>query len=152
MLTFEKQSLSDTTKLAQNLAAFLSIGDLLLLYGDLGSGKTAFTRSLVQALGADKNVIVNSPTFTILQQYKGHGLVFPIYHFDAYRLENIGAADQGFEDYINGDGLTIIEWPQFMADILPGEYLKIEFVYDKDKRDITISASGDHYRKLLEKL
>ncbi|WP_143787972.1 tRNA (adenosine(37)-N6)-threonylcarbamoyltransferase complex ATPase subunit type 1 TsaE, partial [Oenococcus oeni] len=71
MLTFEKQSLSDTTKLAQNLAAFLSIGDLLLLYGDLGSGKTAFTRSLVQALGADKNVIVNSPTFTILQQYKG---------------------------------------------------------------------------------
>ncbi|AZZ60583.1 tRNA (adenosine(37)-N6)-threonylcarbamoyltransferase complex ATPase subunit type 1 TsaE [Oenococcus sp. UCMA 16435] len=152
MLTLRKQSLLDTKKLAHHLAGFLAIGDLLLLYGDLGSGKTTFTRELVQALGADKNIIVNSPTFTILQQYSGHGLPFPIYHFDAYRLENIGAADQGFEDYIASDGLTLIEWPQFMADILPNEYLKIEFAYDKDARDIMISASGEHYRKLLEKL
>lgn len=130
----------------------LKAGDLLLLKGDLGSGKTTFVRQLVHSFSQDKNLIVNSPTFTVIQEYKGHGLPFPIYHFDAYRLEGIGAADQGFEDYIGTDGLAVIEWPQFIKDILPDEFLQIEFDYDGQSRDLKISASGQRYQDLLEQL
>ncbi len=152
MLIFKQQTLADSRKLAHRLAGFLSAGDLILLYGDLGAGKTTFTRDLVQELGADKNIIVNSPTFTVMQQYTGHGLAFPVYHFDAYRLEGIGAADQGFEDYIGTDGLTLVEWPEYMSDILPDDYLKITFTYAGDSRNIDFSASGSHYERILKAL
>lgn len=152
MIFLKKQSLADTKKLAAHLAGFLSAGDLVLLHGDLGAGKTTFTRDLVHALSDDPDLIVNSPTFTILQQYTKHGLPFPVYHFDAYRLETIGAADQGFEDYIGGDGLTLVEWPEYMQDILPAAFLQIDFSYDGQERDVRLTAFGSHYEKILDRL
>ncbi|MFT8469635.1 tRNA (adenosine(37)-N6)-threonylcarbamoyltransferase complex ATPase subunit type 1 TsaE [Oenococcus sp.] len=152
MIFLKKQSLADTKKLAEHLAGFLSAGDLILLQGNLGAGKTTFTRQLVHALSDDPDLIVNSPTFTILQQYTGHGLPFPVYHFDAYRLETIGAADQGFEDYIGADGLTLVEWPDYMKEILPDQYLEIAFSYDGQDRDVRLTAHGARYEKMLDRL
>ncbi len=152
MKLFKKKSIKKTNKIAINLSKLLHAGDLILLCGSLGSGKTTFIRQLVYALSNDKKFLVNSPTFTILQEYHGHGLPFPIYHFDAYRLKEIGSSEQGFEDYINTDGLTLIEWPEFMKEILPKDYLAIKFIYDGKFRDIKISALGKHYSNILNNL
>ncbi|MDR2661163.1 MAG: tRNA (adenosine(37)-N6)-threonylcarbamoyltransferase complex ATPase subunit type 1 TsaE [Lactobacillaceae bacterium] len=123
---YKQQNINDIQKIAQKIATSLKIGDVLLLNGDLGAGKTTFTRFLVSFLGG-KNIRVSSPTFTIMQIYKGDELKFPIYHFDAYRLEGIGGMDQGYEDYIYGDGISIIEWGEFIKDILPDKYISITF-------------------------
>jgi tRNA threonylcarbamoyladenosine biosynthesis protein TsaE len=152
-LILEKQSLEDTEKLAEKLAGFLSIGDILLLDGELGAGKTTFTRSLVAALGG-KNIRVSSPTFTIMQEYKSDDMKLPIYHFDAYRLEGIGGEDQGFEDYIYGDGVSVIEWSEYLKDILPNENLRLIFKRDdqnpEELRTITLESNLEKFSELLE--
>ncbi|MDR0899582.1 MAG: tRNA (adenosine(37)-N6)-threonylcarbamoyltransferase complex ATPase subunit type 1 TsaE [Lactobacillaceae bacterium] len=143
----QKQSLDDLQRLAEKLASFLSSGDILLMEGDLGSGKTALTKMLVAELG-DPTIKVSSPTFNIVQTYESPDLKFPVHHFDAYRLEGIGGMDQGFEDYLFGEGISIIEWAQFMDDIIPENALTISFQRNLDDpdnyRDITISSVGEN--------
>lgn len=130
----------ETQKLAALVAQSVYPGLVITLTGDLGAGKTTFTQGFAQKLGVTARV--KSPTFNIMNTYQSHQI--PIYHFDAYRLEETGAEDQGFEDYIGTDGVTLIEWPQYMADLLPNNRLDITLsrgVTD-DERLIKVTGLG----------
>ncbi|WP_461225983.1 tRNA (adenosine(37)-N6)-threonylcarbamoyltransferase complex ATPase subunit type 1 TsaE [Lacticaseibacillus suihuaensis] len=118
--------------LATALAAQLQAGDVLLLDGDLGAGKTSFTKGLASGLGiAD---YIKSPTFTIIREYQDGRL--PLYHMDIYRLEDGGAGDLGLEEYFEGDGVSVVEWPEFLGDAMPEAYLMIHFHKDPDHDDL----------------
>ena len=122
-----------------------------MLDGDLGAGKTTFTKGLALGLGIKKNV--KSPTFTIVREY--HEGRLPLYHMDVYRLEDASADDIGLEEYFNGDGVSVVEWSQFIDDELPNEYLIIHIIKDEqndDQRKIVIEAKGERYQELLAEL
>ena len=141
----------DTEKLARKIAQFLKPQDIILLDGDLGAGKTTFTKGLALGLGIKKNV--KSPTFTIVREY--HEGRLPLYHMDVYRLEDASADDIGLDEYFNGDGVSVVEWSQFIDDELPNEYLIIHIIKDEqndDKRKIVIEAKGERYQELLAEL
>lgn len=131
----------ETQQLAVKIAQLSSPGLVIALYGDLGAGKTTFTQGYAKELGV--NARVKSPTFNIMNTYNGRD--FPIYHFDAYRLEATGAQDQGFEDYVGTDGVTLIEWPEYMAELLPNDRLTLHFFRgdSDDDRMIRIQGLGD---------
>ena len=114
--------LEDTQLFAKRLASLLQPGDVITLEGDLGAGKTAFTKGLAVGLGIQKNV--NSPTFTIIKEYQGN---MPLYHMDVYRLEG-SDEDLGFEEYFTGNGVTVIEWAHLIEDQLPAERLILLFI------------------------
>lgn len=138
-------SLQETENLANALANKIQPGMLITLSGDLGAGKTTFTKFLGKALGVKKNI--NSPTFTILKVYQGK---FPIYHMDVYRMEGI-SQDLGFDEYFDGDGLCIVEWPDFIAEQLPEERLEITIKrIDDDEREVELHTKGLRYDPLLE--
>ena len=124
-------------------------GQVICLNGDLGVGKTVFTQGFAAGLGIAEPV--NSPTFTIVQQYEDGRL--PLYHFDVYR---IGCSEEmydiGFDEYINGDGVCIIEWANIIEDILPDDYLKIELKYKDMGREMTLIPYGEEYEKIVEEL
>ena len=128
-MEFVANNLKETEDFAKKLSKKIEKGMVILLYGDLGAGKTTFTKFLLESLGV-KN-IVSSPTFTLLNEYDG---VFPVYHFDMYRITNTDELyELGFEDYINSKnspyvktGLTLIEWPENISSILPKDAIKIQ--------------------------
>lgn len=141
-------SLEETEKIAMKLANFLRPGDTLTLEGELGSGKTTFTKGLAKGLGITRNV--NSPTFTIVKQYKGR---IPLYHMDVYRLED-SDEDIGFSEYFHGDGVSVVEWAKFIEDYLPEERLEINIEYtdDDQTRKLKLKALGDHYSSILHEM
>ena len=117
-------------------------GQVFTLTGDLGVGKTVFTQGLAKGLGIEEPV--NSPTFTIVQVYEGGRL--PFYHFDVYRIGDVEEMEEvGFEDYIMGDGVSLIEWANLIEEILPEKRTDILIEKDLeqgfDYRKITISES-----------
>ena len=137
-----------TKQLAKTLAEKLWCGSCLLLSGDLGAGKTTFTQGLALGLGVKRTV--NSPTFTMLKVYEEGRL--PLYHLDCYRLEG-AFQDVGFSEFIAMEGVTVIEWPEFIVELLPKEYLKIEFKYiDEEKRSLLIRSEGESYTSLIEEV
>ncbi len=145
--TIQIQNRQETADFGLKLGALLEPGMCITLSGDLGAGKTTLTKSIGKAIGVTKTI--NSPTFTILKIYHGN---FPLYHIDAYRLEGI-SQDLGFEEMIDGDGVCIIEWPNYLQDQLPDQYLSIEIHNGIDEnRTFEISAHGSRYEQLLEKL
>src|SRR5574342_462514 len=111
-----------TKDFAKRLAGLLKAGDVLALEGDLGAGKTTFTKGLAEGLGITRNV--NSPTFTIIKEYQGR---LPLYHMDVYRVED-AFEDLGFEEYFEGNGVTVVEWAHLIEEQLPQERLTI-FLY-----------------------
>ena len=128
----------ETQDLAYRLGEIVKANTLITLSGDLGAGKTTFTQGLARGLGIDKKV--TSPTFTIMKEYKGR---LPLYHIDAYRLENI-TQDLGFDEYIESDGVCVIEWANFIEYVLPEELLNIEFtINDDDSRTLKLKAYGE---------
>ncbi len=137
----------ETQQLAQKLASFLFAGSLITLSGQLGAGKTTFTQGLGKGLNIKKNI--TSPTFTLLKIYQGD---LPLYHIDAYRLEGLDQ-DLGFEEYIEADGVCVIEWSQFMETILPENRLNIEInILEDDNRELIITAYGKEYERILDSL
>ncbi|GAP02779.1 ATPase or kinase [Fructobacillus pseudoficulneus] len=141
MKSYQTNNPKATQALAKKLADLVYPGLVVTLQGDLGAGKTTFTQGLAAALGIQSRV--KSPTFNILNTYE-EGRI-PLYHFDAYLLENAGAADQGFEDYLGTDGVTLIEWPQYMADLLPNDRLEMTFTRlgeGESDREITVRGIG----------
>ena len=124
------KSEEDTKKLGQEIADMAKPGDVLALIGDLGCGKTTLTKYIAEALGATESV--TSPTFTIMNEYLSGRM--PLYHFDAYRLENgLDMLNIGGDDYIAGDGLCVIEWADKIAEVLPDDSYVIFMEYgDKD--------------------
>ena len=111
---------AETVKLGETIGKNLKSGDVIALFGDLGSGKTAFTNGVAKALGTSG---VSSPTFTIVNEYIDGSL--PLYHFDAYRINSEDWLNCGFDDYLFGDGVCIIEWSENITDILPKNCITI---------------------------
>ena len=123
-LTFE-----ELDKLAENIARILKRGDSLALIGDLGTGKTTFTKNICKYFNITENV--KSPTFNYVIEYNSGDI--PIYHFDVYRLEDASEVyDIGFEDYIGSDGISIIEWADKILEELPEDTLFVELAYDTE--------------------
>lgn len=144
---FITKTVEETQHIAGSLAAILGPGDLLTLEGELGTGKTAFTKGLAKGLGITRNV--NSPTFTIVKEYNGR---LPLYHMDVYRLED-SEEDIGFSEYFNGVGVSVVEWAKFIEDYLPEERLEIVIHYiDEHSRKLEFKAIGDHYINILREI
>ena len=126
------RSEDETAGVARELAATLKAGDVVLLSGNLGAGKTAFVRGLALGLGIDPEE-VSSPTFTLVHEYRGGRLT--LYHADLYRLERIATEDLGLEEMGIADGVLAIEWPDRLAHALPGARdVHIEIVDDSSRR------------------
>ena len=138
----------ETREIGFKLGKLLKPGSIVCLIGDLGAGKTTMTQSLAEALEVDD--YITSPTFTIVNEYEGK---MPLYHFDVYR---IGCSEEmydiGFDEYINGEGVCIIEWANIIEDILPDDYLKIELKYKDMGREMTLIHYGEEYEKIVEEL
>ena len=136
----------DTIELAQNIESEKFENMVICLDGELGSGKTVFTKGFASALGVEENI--TSPTFTIIKEYLYGEL--PLYHMDVYRLD--GNSDGvGIEEYYNKGGIVVIEWAKTIKDILPEERLEIKFkIVDENKRVIIITPYGQKYVELCE--
>lgn len=120
----------DTFNVAKELGEKASAGDVFCLIGDLGVGKTLFSQGFAAGLGIQESV--NSPTFTIVQEYDEGRL--PFYHFDVYRIEESEEMEEvGFTDMIYGDGVCLIEWANLIDDILPEHYIRVTICKDLDK-------------------
>lgn len=130
-MEYKSNSPKETANIAKAFAKTLTSGDVLCLNGDLGVGKTAFVQGLVYELGVKEPI--SSPTFTIVNCYDGK---LPIYHFDVYRIEDSDEMYEiGFEEYIYGEGITIIEWAENIKDILPKTRYDITITKDYSKHD-----------------
>lgn len=142
MKKLEVSGLNETVSLAKEFAKMLVGGEVVLLGGDLGAGKTTFTKHVLKSLGVKDDV--TSPTFTIMREYKTKK--FKIYHFDMYRLSSgVEAQEFGLEDYIySGDkgAICFVEWSQNICDILKGEFLCV---------DITINDDGKRFFEISRK-
>lgn len=141
------KSEEETIELGNRLGRLLKSGSILTLSGDLGAGKTTFTKGIGKGLGITK--IINSPTFTILKQYQGD---ICLSHFDAYRLEGQDD-DLGFEEIFNSEDVCVIEWATYIEDILPRERLEIMiYKIDQESRRFVFHAIGKQYQLLIEEL
>ncbi len=137
---------SETISLAENIESEHFPGMVICLNGELGSGKTVFTKAFASALGITDDV--TSPTFNIIKEYDNGEL--PLYHMDVYRIEDEGNTI-GFSDYFNKGGVTIIEWSEIIADYLPQERLDIVFKFvDENTRVLTFSPHGQVYEELCD--
>ena len=141
MATFISNSPAETEAIGMQLAEDLDAGCVLALKGELGSGKTIFTKGLVTGLGS--STAPTSPTFTIVHEYQGGRL--PIYHFDFFRLENRGSADRlGLDDYLFSDGVCVIEWADRFPDLIPEHARWISFDIKLERqRIINLLDHGD---------
>lgn len=135
----------DTIELAQNFESEKFPNMIICLDGELGSGKTIFTKGIADALGIKDTI--TSPTFTIIKEYDGE---LPLYHMDVYRLD--GKTDGvGIEEYFTKGGVVVIEWAHTIADILPKERLDIKFkIVDENKRVLILTPYGKKYEDLCE--
>lgn len=138
-------------ELGKSLASVLTADDVVYLIGHLGVGKTTLVRGIARALGFTGRV--TSPTFTLMNIYES---IPPIYHFDFYRLEGGDIEDLGLEDYLERQGISLIEWPQLERSELPREALLIEIQLSEDDYDrerlVLISAQGERYQEKIEGL
>ncbi len=125
MEIFMSESIAETEAIAENIAKRLKKGSFLALYGGMGAGKTAFVRGLVKVLCPECLDLVHSPTFAIVNEYRGNGI--DIFHFDLYRLtDEDDLYSTGFYDYIEQGGITITEWSELFEDSIPKDALKLK--------------------------
>ena len=150
-MEFEVYSVDETTQLGIKLGRLLNAGDIVCLTGDLGTGKTHITKGIAKGLGITDNI--TSPTFTIVNEYEGTKL--KLNHFDVYRIsdpDEIYAI--GFDDYIFSDAISIIEWANYIEEILPKDLLHIKIEKDlskgEDYRKITLTPYGARYDYIKE--
>ena len=139
----ETFSADETYEYGRKMGCEACPGDVYCLTGDLGVGKTVFTQGFASGLGVEEPV--SSPTFTIVQEYKGEKM--PFYHFDVYRIGDVEEMDEiGFDDYIYGGGVCLIEWADLIREILPDDPVGIMIEKDMDKgfdyRKITLERGG----------
>lgn len=141
------KSAGETQSAGLRLGKLLGPGDVVCLRGPLGTGKTAFTGGIAGALGITG--YITSPTFTIVNEYAGR---LPLYHFDVYRISDPEEMYEiGFDEYLDGRGVVVIEWAELIKDILPGERIEVVFERtgpdDPDERRLTVNFYGDRYRE-----
>ena len=142
-MTIESYKAQDTFEIGRQLGEKAKPGQVICLFGDLGAGKTVFAKGFAEGLGI--NEPINSPTFTIIQEYEEGRM--PLYHFDVYRIEEVEEMYEiGYEDYFYGNGVCIIEWANIIEEILPLKRTIITIEKDLDKgfdyRKITIAQLG----------
>lgn len=151
-VTVKVSTPEETVAIGQKMAPLLEPKDIILLDGDLGAGKTTFTKGLAAGLGIKRNV--KSPTFTIIREYQDGRI--PLYHMDVYRLEDGSGDELGLEEYFNGDGVSVVEWSKFVADELPADYLRIAFKRLDDEgesqRELIFEPHGQRFEEMLKKL
>jgi tRNA threonylcarbamoyladenosine biosynthesis protein TsaE len=147
------QGVQDTDSVAHRVAGLIEGGDLIILSGDLGAGKTTFTKALAAALGVD--ALVTSPTFTLANRYEGDLIVN---HLDAYRIVEIGeVVDLGLDELLADEAVTVIEWGDTIARALPADRLEITLAhrsapgseYGEDDRTITLAPRGDRWSRRM---
>jgi tRNA threonylcarbamoyladenosine biosynthesis protein TsaE len=146
MLTVQSYSEEQTYRLGKLVGRNVNPGDIILLFGDMGSGKTVFSKGI--AHGADVSGTVTSPTYTIMNTYIGR---IPIFHFDIYRLnEPEELYDLDYEEYFFGRGVSIVEWPERLDYLLPEEYFKVTLckMQEENGRKIVFEAVGNRYTSL----
>lgn len=141
------KSVAETETIGFKLGEMLDSGDVICLSGGLGTGKTAFTGGIAGALGISG--YITSPTFTIVNEYAGK---LPLYHFDVYRISDPEEMFEiGFDEYLDGRGVVVIEWAELIKDILPldniGVVLEKTGSGDMEERKLTINFNGDKYRQ-----
>ena len=137
-MVYESYTPKDTFRIAYEMGRQIKPGEVICLNGDLGTGKTLFSQGFAKGLGIEDRV--NSPTFTIVQQYDEGRM--PLYHFDVYRIEDSEEMDEiGFADMIYGDGVCLIEWAERINDILPERYISVTIGKDLKK--------GFDYRRIV---
>ncbi|KON85679.1 ATP-binding protein [Sporosarcina globispora] len=137
----------DTMAFSERLGSLLQPGDVLALEGDLGAGKTTFTKGLAKGLNITRNV--NSPTFTIIKEYYGR---LPLYHMDVYRVED-SFEDLGFDEYFEGNGVTVVEWAHLIKEQLPEELLTIYLYLDESgSRKIVLEPKGERFEELCKEI
>lgn len=153
-LVLQTTSPAETERLGERLGALLESGDLVLLSGQLGAGKTCLTRGLARGWGAQEQP--TSPTFTLVNEYHRQGNFSKdrFYHADCYRMDRPeDAISAGIEDLLNEPGVLVIEWPERIESLLPPERLMIEIgTSEDDSRSFTLKACGERARKLLDHL
>jgi len=144
------KSEAETMKWGGRVARYLKSGDILCLFGELGSGKTTFVKGIAKGLRINPTQ-VNSPTFVLLNIYEGR---LPLYHFDFYRLgkqQEISAI--GYDEFFYDEGVTVVEWAERLKELMPKENLRIQLYYqEENERLIKISAKGKRYYQLMDKL
>ena len=142
------KNLEDMDTFAGILTKYLSAGDVILLNGDLGAGKTTLSQFIGKALGVKRNI--NSPTFNIIKSYQGSHL--KLHHMDCYRLENT-EEDLGFDEYFEDQAIVLIEWSQFISEYLPETSLTLDIkAISPTERTIEFNAIGKHYIDIKESI
>jgi len=147
---FTSKNPDETKAFGGRLSKYLKGGDVICLFGDLGSGKTTLIKGIAGGLKINQ-AKVNSPTFVLMNVYEGR---LTLFHFDLYRLEDIqGISSIGYDEFLYGDGVSVIEWADRLGTFLPEEYLKVDLKHKKlDERVIQLSAKGRRYQKIIEKM
>lgn len=146
-LTVKTASAEETRRLGEKIARCAHKNMVFLLDGDLGAGKTTLTQGIARGLGVRRTV--TSPTFNILKIYHGS---MTLYHIDAYRLEGV-QQDLGFDEFLDDDGLTVIEWSQYVPQLVPPAHMTISIkLLDEDSRELNFKAYGEEYEQMLEEL
>jgi tRNA threonylcarbamoyladenosine biosynthesis protein TsaE len=138
----------DTINLGKILGKALKPGDLVLLFGDLGCGKTTFVKGLAQSLEVDPDLYITSPSFSLVNIYEGK---YTVYHIDLYRLESVEVDDLGLWEFLN-NGVVVIEWADKLTETLKDDYIEVYFEFlDPYKRKITFIGYGE-WQELLKEL
>ncbi len=143
------RSPEQTRELGKAVGVLAAAGDIYLLTGDLGAGKTCLTQGIARGLGVQEYAF--SPSFVLVREYQGR---LPLYHMDLYRLENIAEiSDLMLDDYFEAGGVCVIEWADRGMQLLPGEHLRITLDHvSEDERRIHLTAKGKRYRDLVKSL
>ncbi len=145
------QTLDDTRKLGRALGMVSRPGDVILLAGHLGAGKTTLTQFIAEGLEVPGEYYVTSPSFALLQEYPGR---IPLYHIDCYRLEGEDDVEEsGLMDYIVADGLSVVEWPERLGSLVPEERLEVVMrLVDNDARIVVFTPYGESWQERIQEL
>jgi tRNA threonylcarbamoyladenosine biosynthesis protein TsaE len=150
MLRARTAGVEATRALAARIASLVAAGDVILLAGDLGAGKTAFAQGFAAGLGVEDQV--TSPTFTLARHYEGR---LPLHHVDVYRLDRLSEVeDVGIPELLDSGGVLLVEWGDVIAPTLPAEYLEIRFGYGDadDDRELQLRCVGGRWTERAERL
>ena len=145
-LVLNSHSARETARIGRVLGQFAEPGDVFLLSGDLGTGKTCLTQGIAKGLGVED--YVRSPTFVLVNIHHGR---LPLYHIDIYRLDEVAeVVDLGLEEYLAGDGVSVIEWASKALEVFPQPYMLVTLTYEgENERVVQLEARGERYERLL---
>ncbi len=148
-LTYKSLRVDDTLRFGEQLGRLLKPGDVIALIGELGAGKTTLVKGIARGLDVKDKRMVKSPTFSLAHRYEGRT---PMYHFDAYRLGNAREMfDIGSDEMFYGNGVSLVEWADKVAECLPEEYLEITLTtVSETERTIEICQHGERYHEIMK--